>query len=937
VAKLGPYFAELGVSHLYLSPIGRAREGSPHGYDVVAPDEFDPALGDAGAFERMATELKACGVGLVLDVVPNHLCVLGTDNAWWLDVLENGPSSPFARCFDVDWSPPKPDLADKVLLPVLGEPFGRALAAGRLRLERQRAQLWFDCAGLRLPLAPRSWPLLLVPARERLGLDPLHPTCIELDSLLTAIEHLPSRAERAPDRVAIRRREKGVIAARLERLLAAAPDLAAALDAELAYLGEPASIERLEALLAEQGYRLAWWRVAADEINYRRFFDVNDLAAIRVEEPAVFDAVHALPLDLVARGLVDGLRIDHVDGLYDPRAYLDRLGAVPWVGVEKILAAGEELPGDWPVAGTTGYEFLVAADGLFVEPDSEPAFRALWERVSGRREKPAEAAFEARRLVLQVSLGSELTALARRLDRISEQHRDSRDFTLRGLEHALAEVIACFPVYRTYLRPDAAEATPVDAAHVRSAVAEARRRNPAQSGDVFDFVADVLLGRHPEGLSQEQLDARRDFALRFQQLTGPVAAKGGEDTAAYRHFPLASRCEVGAEPGAWATSRDVFHAFAERRQRLWPLGLSATSTHDTKRDEDARARLNVLSEIPEEWAAAVDRCREALAPARTNVQVPGGGFTPALEPAGGLGAEELRLRRSPHGTGAGLTPAPEPVDEYLFLQAALASWPAEVGAAPGDEYRERLRGYMSKAIREAKLHTSWTHPNHDYERAVDDYVVRALDPGRSGEFLAELRRLVERVARPGQLNALALTVLKAAAPGVPDFYQGTECPEFRLVDPDNRGRVDFERRAHVLRSALPEDPLAALRDGSLKLHVTRRALRLRARRPELFATGDYVPLAVRGRRERHVVAFARARGGESALAVVGRFFARMSDPPIGSAWADTELVLPPELGRRFRDVVGEREIRARADGANAVLPLDALFARLPVALLERED
>ncbi len=848
----------------------------------------------------MAAELKACGVGLILDVVPNHLCVLGTDNAWWLDVLENGPSSPFARCFDVDWSPPKADLVDKVLLPVLGEPFGRALAAGRLRLERQGAQFWFDCAGLRLPLAPRSWPLLLLPARERLGLDPLHPTRVELDSLLTAIEHLPSRAERAPERVAVRLREKGVIASRLDRLLATAPDLAAALDAILASLGEPGSLERLEALLEEQGYRLSYWRVAADEINYRRFFDVNDLAAIRVEDPAVFDAVHALPLELVARGLVDGLRIDHVDGLYAPRAYLDRLAAVPWVVVEKILAGSEELPADWPVAGTTGYEFLVAADGLFVEPDSRLAFDALWERVSGRRPDAVETAVEARRLVLQVSLSSELTALSRRFDRISEQHRDSRDFTLRGLEHALAEVIACFPAYRTYLSPDAAEVAPADAARVESAVAEARRRNPAQSGDVFDFVADVLLGRHPDGLTDEQLAARRDFALRFQQLTGPVAAKGSEDTAAYRRFPLASRCEVGAEPGAWATTREAFHAFATRRQQRWPGGLSATSTHDTKRDEDARARLNVLSEIPDEWAAAVERCRAALAPARTGS-------------------------------------APDPADEYLFLQAALASWPADVGAAPGDEYRARLRAYMSKAIREAKLHTSWTHPNRDYECAVDDYVARALDPGQSGEFLAELRRLVERVLRPGALNALALTVLKVAAPGVPDFYQGTECPEHRLVDPDNRGRVDFDRRARLLRSALPADPLAALVDGTLKLHVTRRALELRARRPELFAAGDYVPLATRGRRERHVVAFARRRAGASAIAVVGRFFARLSDPPTGSAWSGTEVVLPRELGSRFRDALADRATQARTEGENSVLPLDALFERLPLALLERDE
>jgi (1->4)-alpha-D-glucan 1-alpha-D-glucosylmutase len=920
VGALAEYLAALGMSHVYLSPLFRARSGSAHGYDIVDPGQLDPALGDEAGFGRMAEALRACGLKLLLDIVPNHVCVLGTDNPWWNDVLENGPSSHYARYFDVDWQPPKPDLANKVLLPVLGEPYGRALAEGRLRVAREGGALLLDCSGLRLPLAPKSWSAILEPALQllRARLPAEHAVVEELASVLTALAHLPGRTETAAERVEERLREKGVVRRRLETLMADAPELREAVDAVVLGLneGDPRDtrrMEHLEGLLDQQGYRLSHWRVAADEINYRRFFDVNELAAIRVEEPEVYDAVHALPLRLAEAGLVDGLRIDHVDGLYDPAGYLERLRPGPSVFVEKILAEGEALPSDWPVSGTTGYEFLNALNGLFVAPESRTPFLELYERFTGARRDLRDVAYEARKLVMQVALSSEITALSRRLDRLSEQHRDSRDFTLRGIEDALCEVIACFPVYRTYVRPGDDAPSAADAHYVEIAVAEARRRNPAQSGSIFDFVASVLLLRDPEELLPAQHAERRDFVLRFQQLTGPVMAKGLEDTAAYRFFPLASLAEVGAGTAAWATSKADFNSFATQRQRLWPGSLSATSTHDTKRDEDVRARLNVLSEIPMEWEQAIVRFRLLL----TGRRVP----APGVMPDGN--------------------------DEYLLYQTLVATWPAELRLPlPPDGYRERIRDYMRKATREAKLHTSWISPNTDYERATNELVDQALDRERGRAFMEELIAFLSRTLRPGLLNAVSQSLIKAAAPGIPDFYQGTELPEFLLVDPDNRKDVDYTRRLGVLReleaagtgdrAALLRTLLLNLADGRLKLEITRRALALRRRRAALFATGGYVPLTATGDRELHVIAFARTKGDETVLLAAARFFSTLPSPPLGAAaWGRGALLLEPNLGPAFKDALSGRTLRAEPTGGRLQLPLAEVFADLPQALLER--
>jgi (1->4)-alpha-D-glucan 1-alpha-D-glucosylmutase len=915
-AAAADYLAALGVSALYASPVFKARPGSVHGYDVLDHSEINPEIGGEEGLRALGAALAARGMGLVLDLVPNHMCVAGAENRSWTDVLENGPSSPFASFFDVDWSPPKEDLRDKVLLPILGDQFGRVLENGEIRVEREGGAFVARYYEHRLPLAPKSWTVILEPVRARLaaGRPDDDPDRVEIESILTAISHLPSRSERDPSLVQERQREKEVIKRRLAELLDRSPDVRDAVDASLGALngraGDPRSFDALEALLLDQGYRLSYWRVATDEINYRRFFDVNDLAAIRVEEPSAFDTVHDLPRRLWREGVVSGFRIDHVDGLYDPLDYLRRLPRGPWVLVEKILLGDERLRPDWVAHGTTGYDFLNAVGALFVDPGSRTALNDAYSRFTGGGGRFSEAAYQCRKLVMEVSLSSELTVLARRLDRISEQHRYSRDFTLNSQQEALAEVIASFPVYRTYIREDG-PIDPEDRRNVRVAVRLARRRNPAVDASLFDFIGSVLLLEHPEGLDEAARAERLDFAMRFQQLTGPVMAKGVEDTATYRFHPLASLNEVGGEPEIRANALERFHAANAERQRDWPRGMIATSTHDTKRDEDVRARISVLSELPERWAEALGRWRE------TNR-----GFETTVDEA----------------------EAPDANAEYLLYQTLVGTWPPGLGAAdPRADYVERIREYMRKAAREAKVHTSWVSPNEAYEQALVAFVSAVLDRGEGNAFPADLVRFLGVVLRPGLLNAVSQVVLKAGSPGVPDFYQGTELPEFRLVDPDNRGRADLGRRHGLLTrlqaEAEADAPGLAARllagtDGRLKLWVTSRALALRRRSAALFVDGAYEPLTASGPREQEVVAFARRHEGRCVVAAVGRFFTRLPDPPVGqSAWGETRLALPEGAGKRWRDAIVGHEVTA-AGGLDLHLPLGDVFRHLPVALLE---
>lgn len=908
------YLRALGVSHVYLAPVLRAHTGSTHGYDVVDHGGIDPVLGTDDDFARLAEGLHGRGMGILLDVVPNHMSVAGGENRWWQDMLENGPSSLFARCFDVDWAPPKSELAGRVLLPVLGDQYGRVLEAGDLRVVYDDGGFTTIAYGSTpFPLAPKSWLAIVQPtaARLRATLGDADVRVAELESIGTALANLPPRDETDPDRLRERQREKEVVRRRLRTLVDETPVVREALDATLADLngraGVPRSFDALEALLEDQAWRLSYWQVAADEINYRRFFDVNELAAIRVEDPEVHAAVHAWIEGAVAKGWVDGLRIDHVDGLFDPQGYLERLPPDCWVVVEKILADGEPLPPSWPVAGTTGYEFMNLVLGVLVDPAAAPALDGLHALVVGDASPFRAVAAHCKRLVLRDLMASELTVLARRLDAISEAHRFSRDFTRQSLLRALAEVMACFPVYRTYLRPGDERLSDADRGHVAVAVRRAKQRNPSVSPSLYDFVASVLTGDDPAELDADARRARREFVLKLQQVTGPVMAKGVEDTAMYRRLPLAALNEVGGDPDRIGVVVERFHAEAAARRRDWPRGLSATMSHDCKRGEDVRARLAVLSEVTAEWTAAVSRWRE---------------------------------QNHPHRRPVDGWDAPEGVDEYLFYQTLVGSWPVEVADDAGWEtYVERIVAYMRKAAREAKLRTSWLSPEPAYEEALEAFVRAALARDAANAFHADVAGFVARIVRPGLLNGLAQLVLKVAAPGVPDFYQGTERWDLRLVDPDNRSPVDLAAHARALGElqAAAGDPvglartlLAALPDGRLKHWVTVRALAARGRDAALFVDGDYVPLAVAGSQAGRVVAFARRHEGRTAVAVVGRFFAGLADPPVGGAWGETTVRLPDGAGDRFVDALAGHETTA----AGGVLRVADVLPHLPVALLE---
>lgn len=942
--ELVGYLHELGITDCYLSPILAAAPGSTHGYDVVDHGRTDPALGTEAELIAFATELRERDMGLIFDVVPNHMCISSPENYWWTDVLENGPSSPFARYFDIDWDPPKADLKAKVLLPILGDQFGRVLERGEIAICYEGETFVAAYHEKRLPIAPRTWTHLLEPmiAELRASSGERDPRVEELESIVTSLEHLPLRTETDRAKVRERQREKEIAKRRLAALAAAHPEVKRALDHAVASINgtpdNPASVDRLEALLADQGYRPSFWRVASDEINYRRFFDINELAAIRVEEPAVFRAVHAIPLRLARLGLVTGLRIDHVDGLLSPRQYLHDLqrafgpmagtadlgqpgGSPPvspggspalraascYVVVEKILSADERLPREWPVQGTTGYEVAALLTGVQMCASGVDAVHELYQAFTGSRASLADVIYESKKLVLRSSMSSELTVLARKLDDISEQHRTSRDFTLNSLQEALGELVACFPVYRTYVEANASAVSAEDWRQIELAIARAKRRNPATSASIYDFLRGLLLLEHPDGLDDSQLAARRDFVLRFQQLTSPTMAKGLEDTAFYRHVPLVAVNEVGAGGQLGTVTIEKFHTECARRAIEAPFGLSATGTHDTKRGEDTRARLGVLSELPALWRSSLVKLAELARPHKPSHDLP------------------------------------DANEEYLLYQTLVGAWPGKLDT-PDATFVARIQQYMNKALKEAKVHSSWINPNEPYERDVQAFIATLLDPAASAAFLAELASLRETIAYAGYFNALSQVVLKIGVPGVPDFYQGSELWDLSLVDPDNRLPVDFALRRRLLAElrrasdgdpvALVEQLLSDLADGRIKMFVTMRGLAFRRAHRDVFERGSYEPLAVSGDHGDRVIAFTRSYGGRGVIVVCGRHFTAIAEPPqrpVGPRWGATSLELGRIAGSRFRDALTGRTLEA---SARRTLELRDVFAQLPMAMLE---
>jgi len=914
---LVPYLAELGFSHVYCSPYLRARPGSKHGYDIIDHESLNPELGTREDFDAFVADLAKHGMAQMMDVVPNHMGVLAGDNAWWQDVLENGPASALADFFDIDWHPPSEHLANRVLVPILGDQYGHELEGGKLVLafDREAGAFSVDYFSHRLPIDPGEYPRVLahaVRALAELGADPHHAQALR--SITEALERLPKRTIRERSRIAERALAQEVAKGRLARLVRSNAQVAAAIDKAVSIFnghpGEPASFDALHELLEAQAFRVAYWRVAQDEINYRRFFDINDLAALRQENDAVFEATHRLVAALVQGGSVDALRIDHPDGLYDPKAYFRRLvqacGKPVYVAVEKIVAPFESVPEDWAVHGTTGYRFANVVNGLFVDPSAETRITRVY-RAFIRDDTPyEEITRRTRRAVLRNALASELTVLTSRLARISRSDRATRDFTFTTLREGLAEVIAAFPVYRTYIDD---EVRTLDRTHVEWAVTRARSQSRAADVGVFDFIRDALTCDLP-ARTPAQAAAIRHFARKFQQLSAPVMAKGVEDTAFYIYNRLLSLNDVGGDPSEFGMPASRFHRASAHRAKHWPHTMLATSTHDNKRSEDVRARIDVISEMAAGWRLQLAKWRRMNARRKTDVDE---------------------------------APAPGRNDEYLLYQTLLGSFPVGARGAALAQYRSRICAYMQKAIREAKVHTSWANMNEPYEAATEAFVKALLDEHPANAFLDDLRAAVEPVAWIGYLNSLSMTAVKLTSPGVPDCYQGNEIWDFSLVDPDNRRAVDYAKRRALLAELKasaggPEGARAvfsSLADGRAKLYLYWRLLELRREREALFLHGNYAALRTRGVRADHLVAYARRHAGAAAITIAPRLIASMGvvpgNLPCGAqTWGDTRIDLAfLEEGQRLHDVVARRDHRVKDGGIAAA----ELFAGTPVAVL----
>src|SRR6059036_1674635 len=755
-----------------------------------------------------------------------------------MDVLENGPSSGYAPYFDIDWQPQKFDLRDKVLLPILSDQYGRVLERGELQLRFEEGTFYLLYGERRLPIAPGTYRFVLDIALQNLAEHKDEDFYAELQSILTALEYLPKRTETDPKRIAERIREKEIIKRRLERRCAEAPQAQQAIEKALAQIngkaGDPRSFDALDQLLNAQSYRLAFWRVAAEEINYRRFFDVNDLAAIRVELPKVFDAVHRLLLELVNSGAVTGLRVDHPDGLYLPREYFEKIqqrcakalaialpqdGRAIYMVAEKILTGAEPLRKDWLVHGTTGYDFANQVMQLLVDSSAETEITKTFHRFIGHSLHFCHLVYAKKLQVMRLALANDVDVLGNMVDRLSEQNRWYRDFTLEALARAVRETIACFPVYRTYVargRPVSDE----DRQVVERAVAAAKRRNPAIEESIFNFLRDVLLSRFPENLDAEAQAAHTHFVLKFQQATGPIMAKGLEDTVFYIYNRLAALNEVGGGPQQFGLTAEAFHERNIDRQRNWPATLLATSTHDTKRSEDVRARMVAISEIPELWRRSLQRWRVA----------------------------NHRWKGTINDVEA-----PDANEEYLLYQTLLGTWPIEANGEPQPaatpEYIERIQRYMAKALHEAKINTSWIQPNEEWDAAMRDFVANILDSSPRNKFLPIFLPVAQEIARLGAINSLTQTLLKLTSPGVPDVYQGNEIWDYSLVDPDNRRRVDYNRRREMLETlstATPHELIQTWPDGRIKMFLTQRLLRFRRQYTDLFHRGEYLPLCASG-------------------------------------------------------------------------------------------
>jgi (1->4)-alpha-D-glucan 1-alpha-D-glucosylmutase len=907
-----PYLHRLGISDVYSSPFYRSRPDSPHGYDVTNHNELNPAIGTLEDFAGFTAKLKEHGIGHITDFVPNHMGIADPSNEWWMDVLENGPSSAYAPFFDIDWDPIKENLRNKVLLPVLGDQYGKVLERGEFNLQFRDGGFFVTYYNFVFPINPRTYPQILRLALDKLGHYSDEDMYFELESILTSLEHLPPRTDTSEEKVRERGREKEVVKRRIARLCAECPQVGDAIEGALNQLegrvGDSRSFDGLHELLSAQAYRLSYWRVAAEEINYRRFFDVNELAAIKVENPKVFETIHQWLFQMMNDGTVTGVRIDHIDGLHDPKQYLEALqrrslsedtdGELEspnrriYLIVEKILSEEERLRTDWPVYGTTGYDFVSDVTQILVDGGHADRFSRIYRDFIDRYVHFESLVYEKKKLVMDVTLSSDVESLGHLLSGLAERDRMHRDFTLDSLSGVVRELIACFPVYRTYINAETG-VSETDRLVILRAVRAAKRRNAAIETSIFDFLRSVLLLEPFEGVDPTFRELQLEFVYKFQKCTGPIMAKGLEDTAFYIFNRLTALNEVGGDPKKFGIPVEHFHERNRLRLAETPHTLLTLTTHDTKRSEDVRARIAVLSEIPDEWEIWLKQWRKLTAHARTDLE------------------GEI---------------APSANEEYLYYQTLLGTWPIDQGQEHGT-YVARIQRYMLKAIKEAKVNSSWIQPNEEWESAVRYFVEETLKPESS--LCSSLLPAAEMVAWHGMLNSLTQTILKLTCPGVPDFYQGSELWDLRLVDPDNRDPVDYEARVKAL-TQIEEKDISDLfkewKDGLVKLAIIHRLLQLRQREPRLFQVGTYSSLYATGSKKDCCIAFLRRCNENSVLVIVPRLTTKLAKPGVSPDWSDTQLLIDESLPE-MHDLFSKRKLKRGADH----LPLKHL-GELPFAV-----
>lgn len=904
---IADYLADLGISDLYASPIFKARSGSTHGYDVVDATQLNPELGSVESFEALIHTAQELGLGWLQDIVPNHMAY-SSDNAYLMDVLEHGPDSTYTDYFDLAWNAPGGDRQTRILAPLLGDFYGTSLEKGDIQLQYDQSGLSVNYYSLKLPLRLESYTRLLTFNLGKLTrtLGRNHPDFIKLLGVLYILKSVPSEVtgKQRQDQIAF---IKGL----MWELYTANEVIREFIDENLATFNgdptQPDSFNLLDGILNEQFYRLAFWKVGAEEMNYRRFFTVNELISVKVEEPRVFHTTHSLIQKLVENHTFTGIRIDHIDGLYNPTQYLERLRdklGDTYITVEKILELTEDLPREWAIQGTSGYDFLNSVNGLFCQTEHEGRFDAIYYAFLSSRMDYDSLVRANKHLILEKNLAGDLDNLAALLKTISNKYRYGNDFTLNGLKRAIAEVLVCFPVYRTYVTPEGVGAG--DRTCIQAVIQAAKAQAPLLQHEMT-FIEKVMLLEFDSTLTQAERDQWLYFVMRMQQYSGPLMAKGVEDTTLYVYNRLISLNEVGGNPGHFGLSVEAFHRFNQAHQTHWPHTMNTTATHDTKRGEDVRARLNVLSELPDQWEQQVNTWSA--------------------------------MNRLHRGSRQGL-PMPDRNDEYFLYQTLVGAFP--LAEAEHESFAARLKDYCIKAIREAKVHTAWLRADSEYEDACLTFIDKILDPAVSRDFLQIFRPFQQRIAAYGIWNSLSQTLLKIAAPGVPDFYQGTELWELSLVDPDNRRPVDFAQRRALLsdlrdrrKTDLPgllHELIEHRLDGRIKLFLIAQGLKARTEFQALFQSGRYVPLQVNGPQANHIIAFARQHGDQTAVAIAPRFLTSLIEPdqaPLGeSVWQETQITLSAPTSGSWYNVLTHQSLKATSS-----LSVGAALTDFPVALL----